>query len=285
MVDFHVLRIGKVFDTKELFACAHTILSKRNRFLLFVHLKIHGRLQAHHESVCRLVEVGRLCAGAGNNQRGSGFVDQNGVHFVDDGVVELALHQVLAVDDHIVAEVIKAKLVVCAVGDVCHISLSPLLVCDAVHHAADSQTEEAVQLSHPLRVTLCEVVIYCDNMHTLARNCVQISRQRCDKRLTFTCLHFSYVSAVEHYAADQLHLEVLHAKRPPRRLTAHGKGFYHHIVEAFALFVSLSELCCFCAQLLVGESLHLRLECQYVLYLGVNLFNLLFARIPKYFFH
>ena len=55
---------------------------------------------------------------AGDDERRTGFVDEDGVHFVDDGVMVAALHQLLGVEFHVVAQVVEAELVVRAVGDV-----------------------------------------------------------------------------------------------------------------------------------------------------------------------
>ena len=55
---------------------------------------------------------------AGNNQRRTRFVDQNGVHFVDNGKVQFALNFVVLVGNHIVAQVVEAEFVVGAVSNV-----------------------------------------------------------------------------------------------------------------------------------------------------------------------
>ena len=64
------------------------------------------------------VLVGGLVGGAGDDERGAGFVDEDGVHFVDDGVVVAALHAILDFELHVVAQVVEAELIVGAVGDV-----------------------------------------------------------------------------------------------------------------------------------------------------------------------
>src|ERR1017187_3457124 len=62
--------------------------------------------------------VGGFLAGAGNDRRGAGFADQDGVHFVDDGIAMAALGAVFQAEFHVVAQVIEAELVVGAVGDI-----------------------------------------------------------------------------------------------------------------------------------------------------------------------
>ena len=55
---------------------------------------------------------------AGDDQRRTRFVDQNVVNLVDDGVVQFALAEPIKIMHHVVAQIIKAKLVVRAVENV-----------------------------------------------------------------------------------------------------------------------------------------------------------------------
>ena len=82
--------------------------------------------------------------GAGDDERGAGLVDEDGIDLVDDGVVIAALDLGgLALGHAVVAEVIEAELGVGAVGDVAVIlgaaDIRGLIVLDA----ADGEAEEA----------------------------------------------------------------------------------------------------------------------------------------------
>ena len=79
-----------------------------------------------HKIVRHLVELGRLLALAGDDERRSRFIDQNGVDLVDDGKRMAALDHFLFIDGHVVAEVVEAELVVGAVGDVGGVGRSSL---------------------------------------------------------------------------------------------------------------------------------------------------------------
>ena len=79
-----------------------------------------------------VVELGGFLGGAGDDQRRPGLVDQDGVHFVDDGVVEFALDVVLQGELHVVPKIIEAELVVGAVGDVGGVGVPALVVVQAV---------------------------------------------------------------------------------------------------------------------------------------------------------
>ena len=50
--------------------------------------------------------------------RGTRLVDEDRVHFVDHGEVQLALELVVQAEGHVVAQVIEAEFVVGAVGDI-----------------------------------------------------------------------------------------------------------------------------------------------------------------------
>ena len=72
---------------------------------------------------------------AGNNEGRAGLVNKNGVHLINDGVVQPALHTVGYFRDHVVAQVIEAEFVIRAVGNVAGVSrlLSVMVKLREVH--------------------------------------------------------------------------------------------------------------------------------------------------------
>ena len=103
LVGFFVYReIARLDDT---FACARiglTLLARQHG-----HHLVHG-------VILRRVVVGL----AADDERCARFVDQNGVNFVNDGVIEAALHAVFGFVNHVVTQVVKTKFVVGTVCDV-----------------------------------------------------------------------------------------------------------------------------------------------------------------------
>ena len=75
-------------------------------------------LQLRHRPVDGDVQACVVFGLAADDQRRAGLVDQDGIHLVDDGVIEATLHAVCHLVDHVVAQVIKAVFVVGAVSDV-----------------------------------------------------------------------------------------------------------------------------------------------------------------------
>ena len=64
------------------------------------------------------VFFGRIFSRTGNNQRSAGFVDKDGIDFVDNGVVEIALNAFAKRKLHIVTKIVKTELIVCRISDV-----------------------------------------------------------------------------------------------------------------------------------------------------------------------
>src|SRR5215213_3463798 len=123
-----------------------------------------------------------------------------------------ALHTRGEVKFHVVAQVIKAKLVVGAVSDISGVCGLALEVVHVVLNTTDFETEEAMDLAHPLSVTRSEIVVDRNNVNAAtARERVQVRRQRGDERLALACAHLGDLALVQDDTADQLHVEMTHA--------------------------------------------------------------------------
>ena len=72
--------------------------------------------------------------------------------------------------------------------------------------------------AHPLGVAPGQVVVDRDDVDALAFERVQVGGQGGDERLAFAGLHLGDLAAVEHRAADQLHVEVPHVQHAPAGL-------------------------------------------------------------------
>ncbi len=145
-----------------------------------------------------------------------------------------ALDLVLFVDDHVVAQVVEAELVVCAVGYVGVICFFAGGVVKVVDDKADFKAEEAVYLAHPLGVAACKVVVDRYDVHAVARKRVKVSGQSRHEGFAFAGFHFGYAPLVEHYAAYYLYRKVLHAEHAVGGLAARGKSLGEYVVECFA---------------------------------------------------
>ena len=107
MLDFQIFRVCKVVNLEESFYFFHAGFGQVDNLVLFIDNEITGFFlyHAHHgvnlgklchifttlhlarQDITGFVQSGGLAALTGNNQRGTGFIDENGVHFIDDGIV------------------------------------------------------------------------------------------------------------------------------------------------------------------------------------------------------
>src|SRR5207302_279152 len=85
----------------------------------------------------------------------------------------------------------EAELVVGAVGHVSGIGFATLLVIEIVNDDADGKAEEAIELAHPLRVALGQVVVDGHYGYTAPAERVQIDRESCDQRFSCSGLQFA----------------------------------------------------------------------------------------------
>ena len=224
---------------------------------LDVALRDGARRQLRDDAIDLVVEIGRFLGRTGNDQRRPRFVDEDAVDFVDDGVVVASLHVLREVELHVVAEVVEAELVVRAVGDVAGVGDLPFLVVQVVLDDADRHPEEAVDAAHPFGVAAGEVVVDRDDVNALAFERVQIRRQRRDERLAFAGLHLGDLAAVQHDAADELHIEVPHVQDAAASLADDREGLGQQVLDRLALGQALAELDGLAAELFVREPLGL----------------------------
>ena len=194
------------------------------------------RRQAYHHRIDRTVHFGLVFGGAGDDQRRARLIDQDGIHFVDDGEGMAALGHGVQRVFHVVAQIVEAEFVVGAVGDVGGIGDAPLLIRQPMHDAARGQAQEAVDLPHPFAVALGEIVVDRHHMHAFAGQRVQIDGQGGDQGLAFAGLHLGDIAAMQHHAADQLDVEMALAEGALGGLAHHRKGFGQNIVQGLARF-------------------------------------------------
>ena len=217
-------------------------------------------LQAAHGTREVLVGAGGLGAGARDNERRPGLIDQDGVDLVDDGVVVTALHALLGTGDHVVAQVIKAELGVGAVGDVGLVGRALELERHVVLEQTDGHAQVLIDAAHPLGVALGKVIIDSNDVHAFAGNSVEVAGQGGDQGLAFAGLHLGDVALVQCHGANELHVKVAHARDALGSLAHGGKGLGKHVVERLAVGVTLTELIGLGAEFLLGHLLKLGLK-------------------------
>ena len=242
VIERGVVDVGEVVDAEISFGFGNALVGEHNGFLLLLDDEIARAVlvlflpDRARESVGLLVDVARLLPSARNDERGARLVDENGVHLVDYGEIEFALHLLFLLDHHVVAQEVEAQFVVGAVGYVAVVRRALGVGHAALFDYADGQPHETVHLAHPRRVALGEIVVDGDDVHALARQRVEISRQCGDESLAFARAHLGDTPLMKGYRAHYLHEERLHSQHTPRRFAHRRISVGHDVVESLAVF-------------------------------------------------
>ena len=140
VLEVPVFGVGDVADAEEFFDLFPALVGDGDGAGFFVYDVVAGpgfglegfdqlaELEFGDDDVDAKIFVGGLVGGAGDDERGTGFVDEDGVDFVDDAVEVTALNLILELELHVVAEIVEAELVVGAVSDVGGVGVAALLV-------------------------------------------------------------------------------------------------------------------------------------------------------------
>ena len=249
-----VLRLVEVVDAEVVLDPLDAGGQDAHGALLLVDLVVLALAQAlgdRGELLVPLVDVPG--GGSGDDERGAGLIDEDGVDLVDDDEGVPALDQVIGALGHVVAQVVEAELVVGAVGDVAGVLLAALDGGLAHKDAAGGQSQETVDAPHEVGLVLGEVVVDGDDVYPLAGQGPQVGGHRGHEGLALTGLHLGDVAAVEGGTAHDLDVVGTHAQHPVGCLHDRGEGLGQETVERLSVLVALLELIGHVAQLGVGE--------------------------------
>ena len=111
-------------------------------------------------------------------------------------------HKLFFIDHHVIAQIIKPELIIGHIGNITVIGFPALLGLHIIEYAANLKAKKLMHLSHPLRVTLRQIVVDRNHVDTFTLQRVQISRQKTGLRLTFTGSHLRDTSLMQNNAAD-----------------------------------------------------------------------------------
>ncbi len=236
--------------------------------LLFVDREIAGALffelllEPRHQQVDLHVQIFVFFGGAGDDEWRARFVDEDGVHFIDDGERQAALHTIVEAEREVVAQVVETEFVVGAVGDVAAVRRALLVRILLVLDDTDREAEEAVDRTHPVRVALCQVFVHGDDVHAVARERVEVRGERRHQRLAFAGAHLGDAALVQCESADELHVEVAHLERAARGLADHRETFRCEVCERRPFGQPFAEFDGLGRERLVAQSLQFGLEGQ-----------------------
>jgi hypothetical protein len=115
---FHISGGVEAFDSGQLFGSSHTFFGQVAGVFFFLDFEVDVFAQLSGDGFCAGIFFEVIVGGAGDDEWCAGFIDEDVVDFVDDGVVQRSLHLQVASGLHVVAEVVEAELIAGAVGDV-----------------------------------------------------------------------------------------------------------------------------------------------------------------------
>uniref|UniRef100_A0A6J7PAF4 Unannotated protein n=1 Tax=freshwater metagenome TaxID=449393 RepID=A0A6J7PAF4_9ZZZZ len=144
--------VVEIRDAERLLHLLDTGLHGEDNALVLLYFVVIVALQAPNDAGELVVELRSIGDTARDDQRRSRFIDEDGVHLVDDGIVVAPLGLVLQPDRHVVAEVVEPELVIGAVRDVasvCRTLLGRRLFVPG-DDESDREAHEAVDATHPL---------------------------------------------------------------------------------------------------------------------------------------
>ena len=121
--------------------------------LFFVYFVVLVAVKSAHYRGELVVGLSGFGEASADDERCAGFVYQDGVDLIHNAIGVTSLDFVLIAEHHVVAKVIKAELVVGAVGDVAGVlGAFVLVVAIAGYHQPDSEAEPSVDGTHPVGV-------------------------------------------------------------------------------------------------------------------------------------
>ena len=123
-----------------------------------------------------------------------------------------------------------------------------------------------MNLTHPLRVTLGQIIVDCDDTYALSFKSVQICRKCTDESLTFTGSHLSDTSLMQDDATDQLNMEVFHSQNTSRSFAHDRIGFGKNVIEGLSARETVLEFRCLCLQFFIRERQHIGAKCLDLIY-------------------
>ena len=204
--------LGLIALGNQLLGLIESLVHERSLLIVEV---LHIRLELHELGII-LCPLGRT----GNNERGTGVIDKDGVDLIDDGVMMLPLDEVIHTDSHIVTEVVEAELVVGTKGNIAVISLfTGFAIGFMLIDTVDGESVEHIERSHPLGISFGEVIVDSNDMDTLACKSVEEYREGRNESLSFSGRHLRYLSLMKNDTSDKLDIVMDHV---PGNLIATG---------------------------------------------------------------
>ena len=170
--------------------------------------------------------------------------------------MKASLNEVFNTYDHVISQVVKSKFVICGICDVTGIGCLSFGTCKAVEYYTYGKSHKSEYLAHPFRVTVCQVIVYCNYMNSLSLKGIEVCGHNCHEGLTFTSFHLGDTSLMKDDASDELNSEGFHLSYSPCSLSYCCKSLRKKVIQSFSLSEPVFKFYCFCLKLFIGKRLH-----------------------------
>ena len=225
-----------------------SIFSELDLALFLIHIEITAFIpflllfrQVGHQFVDGHVQLRGIRSRTGNDQRSARLINEDGIHLIHHRVVEATLHTVFQPEGHVVAQIVETVFVIGAIGNVAGIGIALLLRGLLGQDDANTQAQKFIQRTHPVGITLSQVIVHCHHMHAFTRQRIEVHRQGGGQGLALTGSHLGNATFVKGDPAHHLDIEVAHTHDPGGRFTHHRKGLRQQFVQRLALLEGLPE--------------------------------------------
>ena len=155
--------------------------------------------------------------------------------------MQSSLNQLFFIDNHVISQIIKSKFIIRYISNIAIISLSSLVIVHLIENNTDFESQKLMYFSHPLSITLCQIVIDCNNVNSFSIQGIQISRKCRHKCLSFTCSHLCDTSLMQDNSTDQLYSVVAHSKASVSTFSYYSICFRKNIIQSLSFFQALFE--------------------------------------------
>ena len=172
--------------------------------------------------------------------------------------MKASLYQLFFINYHVVTQIIKSQLIISHIGDVTGISRPSFIIFHTVEHNAHGQSQEFMNPSHPLGITVRQVVVDRYNIYALSFQCIQIGGQGGNQSVSFAGTHLSNTALMQDNTTDQLYPIMFHIQNTLGSLPDSGKGLGKNIIQRLPLGQTLFKLLRLFPQLFIAHLLHLR---------------------------
>ena len=252
---------------------------ERHHPVLLIHLVIF-RVELAHSLNGANIPLGFFRGRAGDDERGAGFIDQDVIDLIHDGIRMTALDAVIETGGQVIPQVVKAKFRVGAVGNIRLVgslarhhhqlvlvfvrgffgqihqeSVAAIFGAGSHLQYPDGQTEGVVDRRHPAGIAAGQVIIDGDQVGSQASQGVQVKRQGGYQRFAFAGAHLGDLALVQGHTANHLDVKMAQADGTLAGLAHHSKGFRQQVIQRFAFRQAGAEFVGLGAQRFIAQLL------------------------------